>query len=365
VFSSEVHQFLHESTLARVRALVVTNMWPSATAPQRGIFVRDQVEALRRRPGVEVEVFAFPSGPRALLRAMATIRRRTRGTAATSAAQPARGAPFDVVHAHFGLAALPALAARRGPVVVTLHGNDLFVRRSRWVTKAVLPFTALPAAVSRAFSANLPGAGTRRRVAVLPVGIALERFRPIPRAEARARLGLDPDGPYLLFPHDPARPLKRFDRAREAAGDVPLLTLGAVAPDEVPYWINAANAVLVPSQDEGFGLSVIEALACGVPAFGTPVGIHPVALHGIEGAFCEEWDRDRWRAALRPLLEAADPRVDGRARAELFSADRMAVRVVEAWREVAAKRDRAGRRARGPAYTRRFERIGDRALDRP
>jgi len=334
-----------------VRALVVTNMWPSARAPQRGVFVRDQVEALKRIPGVELEVFAFPSGPRGLVRAIATIRRRTRGN------------PFAVVHAHFGLAALPALAARRGPVAVTLHGNDLFVRRSNLVTRAALPFCALPAAVSRAFSRNVPGAGVTRRVAVLPVGIALERFRPIPRAEARARLGLDPAGPYLLFPHDPARPLKRFDRARKAAGDVPLLTLGSVAPDEVPYWINAANAVLVPSQDEGFGLSVIEALACGVPAFGTPVGIHPVALHGIEGAFCEEWDAARWRAALRPAVEAADPRVDGRARAELFSADRMAARVVEAWREIAAQHRPPRGSARRPAYTRRFERIGDRARD--
>ena len=150
---------------------------------------------------------------------------------------------------------------------------------------------------------------------MLPVGIDLQRFRPIPRAEARERLGLDPDGPYLLFPHDPVRPLKRYDRAVEAAGDVRLLTLGGVAPDEVPYWINAANAVLVPSAAEGFGLSVIEALACGVPAFGTPVGIHPVALHGIDGAYCAEWDRDAWREALRPHLQAADPRVDGRARA--------------------------------------------------
>jgi teichuronic acid biosynthesis glycosyltransferase TuaC len=336
-----------------VRALVVTNMWPTDAAPQRGIFVREQVEALRRRGDVEVDVLAFSPGPRALLRAMAGIRRRTRGR------------HYDVVHAHFGLAALPALAARRGPVFVTLHGNDLFVRRSRLVTEAVLPRTALPAAVSRAFSANLRGAGIRRRVAVLPVGIALDRFRPIPRAEARAHLGLDPDGPYLLFPHDPARPLKRFDRARELAGDVPLLTLGSVAPDEVPYWINAANAVLVPSQDEGFGLSVIEALACGVPAFGTPVGIHPVALDGIEGAFCAEWDLARWRAALAPVLAAPDPRVDGRARAELFSADRMADRVVDAWRAVVAERGAAGRNAGGPAYTRRFERNGDRAPDRP
>src|SRR3954447_2035234 len=265
-----------------MRVLVVTNMYPSRERPWLGPFVRDQVEALRRRDDLEVELFAFGPGPRALAAAARNLRSRYRGQGC------------DIVHAHFGLTAWPALLARLGPVVVTLHGNDLLVRRSNLVTRAALPFTALAAAVSREFSANLPGAGTRRRVAVLPVGIDTRRFRPIPRAEARARLGLDPDGPYLLFPHDPARPLKRHERAVEAAGDTRLLTLGNVAPDEVPYWINAANAVLVPSEKEGFGLAVIEALACGVPAFGTPVGIHPVALGGIEGAYCAPWDRDAW-----------------------------------------------------------------------
>ena len=95
---------------------------------------------------------------------------------------------------------------------------------------------------------------------------------------------------------------------------MPLLQMGRVPPDEVPYWINAANAVLVPSQAEGFGLSVIEAIACGVPAFGTPVGIHPVALHGIEGAFCAPYDRDAWRAALRAHLGGRGP-ARGRPRA--------------------------------------------------
>lgn len=309
-----------------MRVLVVTNMYPSAQRPWLGPFVRDQVEAFRRRDDLEVELFAFPPGPRALARAAITLRRRYAGQR------------FDIVHAHFGLTAWPAILARLGPVVVTLHGNDLLVRRSYVVTRAALPFTALTAAVSREFSENIPGAGTRRRVAILPVGIDTRRFRPIPRREARERLGLDPDGPYLLFPHDPSRPLKRHDRAVEAAGDVRLLTLGGVPPDEVPYWVNAANAVLVPSAKEAYGLSVIEALACGVPAIATPVGIHPVALHGIEGAYCGEWDRDAWRAALRPHVEAADPRVDGRARAELFSADAMAARVVDAWRDLLAER---------------------------
>ena len=100
------------------------------------------------------------------------------------------------------------------------------------------------------------------------------------------------------------------------------------------------------------------------PAFGAPVGLHPVALHGIDGAFCEEWDARRWRAALQPMLEAADPRVDGRDRAELFSADRMAARVVAAWRQIAALEQGAKRSRRHPAYTRRFGRTGDRAPDR-
>ena len=278
-----------------MRVLVVTNLYPSRERPALGPFVRDQVEAFRRRPDLDVELFAFPPGPRALLGAAARLRRRFKGER------------FDIVHAHFGLTAWPALLSRLGPVVVTLHGNDLLVRRSYLVTRAALPFCALTAAVSREFSGNLPGAGTKRRVAILPVGIDLHRFRPIERREARERLGLDPDGRYLLFPHDPARPLKRYDRAVEAAGDVPLLTLGGVEPDEVPYWINAANAVLVPSEKEAFGLSAIEALACGVPVLATPAGIHPVALGGVEGAYCAPFDRDAWRAALAPHLEADDP----------------------------------------------------------
>ena len=147
---------------------------------------------------------------------------------------------------------------------------------------------------------------------------------------------MTPSGPCLLFPADPARPEKRYDRARQVAGDVALLSLGTVAPADVPLWVNAANAVLVPSEREGFGLAVLEALACDVPVLATPVGIHPEVLAGITGAYCGPFDAAAWREALAAALADPDPRIQGRERAELWSTDRMALRVVEAWRALLA-----------------------------
>src|SRR5205085_4104621 len=95
-----------------------------------------------------------------------------------------------------------------------------------------------------------------------------------------------------------------------------------------------ANAVVVPSDHEGFGLAVLEALACDVPVLATPVGVHEVALQGIDGVLCAPFERDAWSAALTPHLETPDPRVAGRSRAALFSAQRMAQRVAAAWSEL-------------------------------
>src|SRR5207342_2699346 len=59
-----------------MRALIVTNMYPGERDPALGSFVRDQVEALRRIPGVEVELFAFSPGLRSYPRAGRALRRR-------------------------------------------------------------------------------------------------------------------------------------------------------------------------------------------------------------------------------------------------------------------------------------------------
>jgi teichuronic acid biosynthesis glycosyltransferase TuaC len=304
-----------------VRALVLSNMLADAGHPERGRFVRDQVDALRRLGEWSVELYEFPPGASALVRAARHLHGRYAGER------------FDVVHAHFGLTAWPALAVKARGRALTVHGTDVRHPRTRLATRAVLPTVGLLAAVSEALVQEIPGRGARERAQVLPCGVDMERFRAIPRAQARAELSLDPHGPYVLFPADPARPEKRHDRAAalaEAAG-AQLLTLGGVDPRRVPLYVNASNAVLAPSEREGFGLAVLEALACDVPVLATPVGVHAQALEGLAETLCAPFDLERWRKALEPHVADEDPRVAGRSRAERFSATRMAERVAGAW----------------------------------
>jgi glycosyltransferase involved in cell wall biosynthesis len=315
-------------TLTRVRVLVVTNFVPDDSAPQRGRWVRDQVDEVRRR-GIDVDLFSFPPGSREYIPATRRLRallRRER---------------FDLVHAHYGLPGWCARLAGARPLIVTFHGTDVrhpvvgaMSRRLAWRVD-------LLSAVSRALFAPendrrglppVPGS------AVLPCGPDLARFVPIPRAEARQALGLDPAGRYLFFPANPARPEKRHDRAAEvaAACGAQLLSGGSIEPERMPLWLNAANAVLVTSDYEGFGIAAVEALACEVPVLSTPVGVAPYALGGIDGCLCAPFDASVWAAAAAPHLAAANPRVAGARRAASLSAARMAERAIEAYRDIAA-----------------------------
>lgn len=309
-----------------MRVLVVTNFEPDERAPQRGRWVRDQVEEVRRR-GVAVDLFSFPPGRGEYVRATRRLRRLLRRER------------FDLVHAHYGLAGWCARLAGARPLLVTFHGTDVrhpivgaLSRRLAWRVELI-------AGVSRALfhpENGRPGLPPVPGSAVLPCGPDLARFGPRPREEARRELGLDPAGRYLFFPANPARPEKRHDRAAElaAACGAELLSGGGIEPERMPAWINAANAVLVTSDYEGFGMAAVEALACEVPVLSTPVGIAPYALGGVDGCLCEPFEARRWAELAARHLRSRDPRVHGAARAASLAAGPMAERVIAAYRAI-------------------------------
>jgi len=315
-------------TADRLRVLIVANMYPSAASPSYGVFVADQVAGLRATGAVEVEVFHWDARRRPWRYALAALELALTDVEA------------DIVHAHYGLSGIVALAApRRLPLVLTVHGRDCHHPVVKRLTSLVARRAAAVVAVSDELAARCPFPVA----AVIPPGVDLEQFRPLSRAEARGRLGIGarPGQRLVVFPADPQRPEKRYADARalieRLAATRPEVELKAVfgrPRTEMPLWLNAADAVIVTSQREGYGLACVEALACDVPVLSTPVGVAPALLAGIDGCLCTPFDAARWSEHLDAVLAADEPRVDGRAVAETQGLPAAARRTLQLYRSL-------------------------------
>lgn len=316
-----------------MRILIVTNMYPTRERPEFGVFVRDQLDALSRIHGLKTELYVIEGGGmRAYRKAVRPLRKHLKRH------------HYDIVHAHYGLTGWVARRAKANPLVTTYHGTDLRHEKIGKWSRRLARRVDQAAVVSEDLGQELAMVKKLKRpLAVLPTGVDLRRFVQSDRTAARIELGIDPEGSYLLFPADPARPEKRYDRAQElavAVGEVELLTLGGVDPARVPTFVNAADAVIVPSEYEGFGLAAVEALACNVPVLATPTGIASSLLDRVSGSYCREFELTAWKSIVQGILDDPDPRVSGREIATAYSTDAMAARAVSVYRDLLTDRPR-------------------------
>jgi D-inositol-3-phosphate glycosyltransferase len=144
----------------------------------------------------------------------------------------------------------------------------------------------------------------RSRIKVIPCGVDANLFRPLDRRQARDRLGLD-GGPALLFVGrlDPLKGLEVLLRIIAALEEPALRLLivggdpegqaeghrlaalasemgltqqvrfeGVVPHEGLPLYYNAADALVMPSYYESFGLAALEAMAGGTPVVAARVG---------------------------------------------------------------------------------------------
>jgi glycosyltransferase involved in cell wall biosynthesis len=292
---------------------MITTGWPQPGKPQTTHFIKRQAEFLRAH-GVDVDVFYFRAfgRPLAYLRAWIEVQRRLR-----------RGG-YDLVHAQWGQSAMPAMP-KRLPLVVTYRGGDVHgvpdgkggQRLSGHLLQAICRYVARRADAVILVSDHMRSLLGRHQtpVHILPSGIDFSLFRPIPREEARRHLGLPVDGRRLiLFAGDPASTRKRHGLAR-AAVDVLAQTIPAelvvtwgVSHTEMPYWMNACDAMVFTSNQEGSPNVVKEALACNLPVVSVAVGDVASRLAGV--ANCEVVADDApttIASALERVLRRGEP----------------------------------------------------------
>jgi D-inositol-3-phosphate glycosyltransferase len=299
------------------------------------VFTRSQDEHqphVKEDLGFGNRVIHIPAGPEVPLDKDILYQHVPEFVTGVQAFAQSHGLTYDVIHAHYwlsGVAARSLSAAWHAPVVQMFHTLGHMKNRiaqapaEREDGARIQEETRLLHEVERVIAATLAEQtqllwlyrADLNRVTILPPGVDLAHFYPRPAAEAKRRLGVDPRRKLLLFvgrieplkgletllqavailrergicqcrqmalaiiggnPHDPQAQnteMERLKALRLALGLEGMVTfLGARDQDALPDYYAAAEAVVMPSHYESFGMVALEAMACGTPVIASEVG---------------------------------------------------------------------------------------------
>jgi D-inositol-3-phosphate glycosyltransferase len=304
---------------------------------RRGIFVdvftRQQnpgIPRISRRLGETIRVVHLPAGPQEPYNKNLIYDHLPEFTAGVREFAEAQDIRYDVLHSHYWLSGLVAEDLRSAWGTPIVHMYHTLAHLKNLVAQTpgerepelradceeeiihsadrIVAATTLEREQMQTLYRADPG-----KIAIVPPGVDLSLFRPIPRKEARASIGLPPDHSMVLFvgriqpikgidlliramallhQRNPAlrgetslviigghgdpstdEELRRLDQLRADLGVSDLVTfLGSRDQDTLVDYYNAATTVVVPSHYESFGMVALEAMACGTPVIATDVG---------------------------------------------------------------------------------------------
>lgn len=246
-----------------IRVLVATNTFPSEARPGDTPSIKDQVDDLMRL-GVSVEILYIDS------------RRKINYLVGALKLFSLSFTPkkYDLIHAFYGHTGVLAKLQKKYPVIVTFLGSDLLGKKDSRIGR----LAARMADGVIVMTKEMKKASTRQDARVIPFGANAAIFKPYSAPQARSELGLAQGKKLVLFPWDPARPVKRYQLAQEAvatlraAYDVELLTIHNKAREIIAKYMSACDAMILTSSHEGSPLAVREALACHLPVVSVDVG---------------------------------------------------------------------------------------------
>ena len=328
------------------------------------VFTRSQNPSIPRVSafGDGVRVVHLPAGPEAPMAREKVHEHLDEFVDGVEGFRIGHGIDYDLIHGHYWLSGVVGLTLRERwgvPLVQMFHTlgrlkNDATRNGAerepalRIAEEARIVGTAdrvvAATTIERAHLVSHYGAAAAR-IAVIPCGVDTELFAPGDQAAARRALGLD-DRPRLLYVGRLA-PIKGLETLLDGMGrlraagsrahlcivggdaDEPLdghegelrarlrrldlhdtvTFVGAQPQERLRAWYVAADATVLPSYYESFGMVALEAMACGSPVVASRVGgLQTTVRDGVTGLLTPDHDAAALADTLARLLDDADLR---------------------------------------------------------
>lgn len=315
-----------------MNVLLVTNMYPTQDLPAFGTFVHDQVQALCKT-GIEIDVL-FINGRKSRLNYLTGIFRFWVQLLKKR---------YDLVHAHYSISGFIARLQFLYPVVVTYHGAEVLDHVPGWLRFLSQRGTRL---FDRIIVVNQREKdriqGDASKVIVIPCGVNLDEFRPLPQTQARHSLELPLNKPLILWAGEYWQYEKRFELVEQAMAvlqqrcpEAELILVSGKPHSTIPLYMNACDALVLVSRSEGSPMVIKEAMACNLPIVSTDVGDVAQVIAGVEGCFLAEPDANNVADKLYEVLKNRQ-RTNGRTKMERLSSELIAQQIVAVYDKLLA-----------------------------
>jgi teichuronic acid biosynthesis glycosyltransferase TuaC len=253
---------------------------------------------------------------------------------------------YDIIHAHYSLSAYVAGLAGAQPLIVSLMGSDVKGgKASRVILKILSWLFNWQTVIVKSKGLRL-GSGKFDSAHVIPNGVDTEQFIPKDQKQCCAKLGWNDNDVNILFAANPLRKEKNFALAREALKRIDtaitsLHVLNDIPHNELDYWYNAADVVLLSSLWEGSPNVIKEAMACNCPIVATDVGDIRWLFGNTPGHFISGFSPDEFAGNLKLAIDYSKKhgQTQGRSRILELGLDAVTVakRIIEVYKTVLTK----------------------------